>query len=82
VTILDRTKLRTGSRMSVAAPMFHALGIGMLMLTLALGGTVLTHRRFDAEAALAQASLHRAQALRASCYPGSRSRRHITRGKG
>jgi acyl-CoA synthetase (AMP-forming)/AMP-acid ligase II len=65
VTILDRTRLRTGSRVSVAMPMFHGLGLGMLMLTLALGGTVLTRREFDAEAALAQASLHRADAFTA-----------------
>ena len=65
VTILDRTGLRTGSRISVAMPMFHGLGLGMLMLTVALGGTVLTHRHFDAEAALAQASLQRADAFTA-----------------
>jgi acyl-CoA synthetase (AMP-forming)/AMP-acid ligase II len=65
VTILDRTALRTGSRISVAMPMFHGLGLGMLMLTLGLGGTVLTHRHFDAEATLAQASLHRADAFTA-----------------
>ncbi|OBG34030.1 acyl-CoA synthetase [Mycobacterium alsense] len=65
VTILDRTGLRAGSRISVAMPMFHGLGLGMLMLTVALGGTVLTHRHFDAEAALAQASLHRADAFTA-----------------
>ncbi|OBB89805.1 AMP-binding protein [Mycobacterium sp. 852002-40037_SCH5390672] len=65
VTILDRTRLRTGSRISVAMPMFHGLGLGMLMLTCALGGTVLTRREFDAEAALAQASLHRADAFTA-----------------
>lgn len=65
VTILDRTGLRTGSRISVAMPMFHGLGLGMLMLTVALGSTVLTHRHFDAEAALAQASLHRADAFTA-----------------
>jgi acyl-CoA synthetase (AMP-forming)/AMP-acid ligase II len=65
VTILDRTRLHTGSRISVAMPMFHGLGLGMLMLTVALGGTVLTHREFDAEAALAQASLHRADAFTA-----------------
>ena len=45
--------------------MFHGLGLGMLMLTMALGGTVLTHRQFDAEAALAQAALHRADAFTA-----------------
>ncbi len=65
VTILDRTRLHTGSRISVAMPMFHGLGLGMLMLTVGLGGTVLTQRHFDAEAALAQASLHRADAFTA-----------------
>lgn len=65
VTILDRTRLRTGSRISVAMPMFHGLGLGMLMLAVGLGGTVLTNRHFDAEAALAQASLHRAHAFTA-----------------
>ncbi len=65
VTILDRTGLRLGSRISVAVPMFHGLGLGMAMLTVGLAGTILTRRRFDAEAALAQASLHRAQAFTA-----------------
>ncbi|EUA15074.1 AMP-binding enzyme family protein [Mycobacterium kansasii 732] len=65
VTILERTRLRVGSRMALATPMFHGLGFGMLTLTIGLGGTVLTRRRFDAEAALAQASLHRADALSA-----------------
>ncbi len=63
VTILERTRLRVGSRIAVAVPMFHGLGLGMLMLTVSLGGTVLTHRRFDAEATLAQASLQRADAM-------------------
>ena len=63
MTILERTRLRVGSRIAVAVPMFHGLGLGMLMLTVSLGGTVLTHRRFDAEATLAQASLQRADAL-------------------
>jgi acyl-CoA synthetase (AMP-forming)/AMP-acid ligase II len=63
VTILERTGLRVGSRIAVAVPMFHGLGLGMLMLTVSLGGTVLTRRRFDAEAALAQASLQRADAF-------------------
>jgi acyl-CoA synthetase (AMP-forming)/AMP-acid ligase II len=65
MTILDRTKLHSGSRIAVAVPMFHGLGLGMTMLTIALGGTILTHRRYDAETALAQASLHRADAFTA-----------------
>jgi acyl-CoA synthetase (AMP-forming)/AMP-acid ligase II len=64
-SILDRTGLRMGSRIAVAVPMFHGLGLGMLILTMALGGTILTRRRFDAEAALVQASQCRADALTA-----------------
>jgi acyl-CoA synthetase (AMP-forming)/AMP-acid ligase II len=63
VTLLQRTRLRVGSRIAVAVPMFHGLGLGMLMVTISLGGTVLTHRRFDAETTLAQASLQRAHAM-------------------
>ena len=65
LTILDRTQLHAGSRMAVAVPMFHGLGLGMTILAVGLGGTILTHRRFDPEAVLAQASLHRADALTA-----------------
>ncbi|OBK19707.1 AMP-binding protein [Mycobacterium asiaticum] len=65
MTLLARTGLRVGSRIALAAPMFHGLGFGILMLAIALGGTVLTRRRFDAEAVLAQASLHRAEAMSA-----------------
>jgi acyl-CoA synthetase (AMP-forming)/AMP-acid ligase II len=59
-SILDRTGLRIGSRIAVAVPWFHGLGFGMLILTMTLGGTALTLRRFDAEATLAQASENRA----------------------
>ncbi|OBJ62676.1 acyl-CoA synthetase [Mycobacterium sp. 1423905.2] len=65
VTLLERTRLPAGSRVALAVPMFHGLGFGILMLAMGLGGTVLTHRRFDAEATLAQASLQRADALSA-----------------
>lgn len=65
VTILERTRLQVGSRVALAVPMFHGLGFGILILTMGLGGTVLTHRRFDAETTIAQASLHQADALSA-----------------
>jgi acyl-CoA synthetase (AMP-forming)/AMP-acid ligase II len=65
MTLLARTGLRAGTRIALAAPMFHGLGFGILMMAMGLGGTVLTGRRFDAEAALAQASLHRAEAMSA-----------------
>ncbi len=63
VAFLDRIGLRAGSRIALPMPMFHVFGFGMLLLTVTLGGTLLTRRRFDAEATLAQASLHRAHAL-------------------
>jgi acyl-CoA synthetase (AMP-forming)/AMP-acid ligase II len=64
-SILDRTRLQTGSRIALPVPMFHGLGFGMLVLAIGLSGTVLTQRRFDAEATLAQASEHRADAMTA-----------------
>ncbi len=65
LAFLDRIGLRAGSRIAVPVPMFHVFGFGMVLLTAILGGTLLTRRRFDAEATLAQASLHRAHALAA-----------------
>jgi acyl-CoA synthetase (AMP-forming)/AMP-acid ligase II len=62
-SILDRTGLRTGSRVAIPVPMFHGLGFGILILAIGLGCTVLTRSRFDAEATLVQASEHRAEAM-------------------
>jgi acyl-CoA synthetase (AMP-forming)/AMP-acid ligase II len=64
-SIMDRTGLRTGSRIAIPVPMFHGLGFGVLVLAIGLGGTVLTLRRFDAEATLTQASKHHADAMTA-----------------
>ena len=63
VTLLERTRLSVGSRIALAAPMFHGFGLGALILAISLGGTIMTHRRFDAETTLARASLQRADAL-------------------
>jgi len=63
VTLLERTRLSVGSRIMLAAPMFHGFGLGTLILAVSLGGTIITHRRFDAETTLARASLQRADAL-------------------
>ncbi|OBA59619.1 acyl-CoA synthetase [Mycobacterium sp. 1100029.7] len=65
VTILERTRLRAGSRIALATPMFHGLGFGIMTLAVSLGATMLTRRRFDAEETLAQASLQRAEAMSA-----------------
>jgi acyl-CoA synthetase (AMP-forming)/AMP-acid ligase II len=64
-SILDRTGLKIGSRVAIPVPMFHGLGFGITILAIGLGGTVLTRSRFDAEAALVQASTRRADAMAA-----------------
>ncbi|MFD0000291.1 AMP-binding protein [Nocardia sp. NPDC127526] len=58
-SILHRTGLRTGSVIAVGIPMFHGFGLGVLLLGLALGGKLVMHRHFDAEAALAAIAGHR-----------------------
>ncbi len=40
VTLLERTRLSVGSRIMLAAPMFHGFGLGMLILAVSLGGTM------------------------------------------
>ncbi|WP_341267974.1 AMP-binding protein [Gordonia malaquae] len=62
-TVLDRTGLRTGSRMVVAVPLFHAFGLATMGLTLGLGGTVIVRSRFDPVATVNQCVRHRAHAL-------------------
>ncbi len=49
---VERIPLRTGGATFIASPMFHATGLSQLILSLALGTTVVVRRRFDAEATL------------------------------
>lgn len=62
-SILERTRLRAGGRIVIAVPLFHAFGFAIVMLGATLGATLILRRRFDAEAALAQASIQRADAV-------------------
>jgi fatty-acyl-CoA synthase len=50
--LLERIPLRRGGAMFIASPMFHATGLSQLIVTLALGSTVVVRRRFDPEATL------------------------------
>jgi len=45
--ILIRLGFRVGQRVLVAPPLFHAWGLKLLLSTLSLGGTLITHARFD-----------------------------------
>ena len=63
VAALSRLPLRVGETTVVAAPAFHAWGLGHLSLALLLGSTVVLQRRFEPERVLAAVEQHRASAL-------------------
>ncbi len=62
-TGLGILRLKDGDVSVVPPPFFHALGFAMLMSTLAVGGTVVSHRRFDPEQVLQDIEDHAATVL-------------------
>lgn len=63
VSVLSLIPLQAREVTVVAAPAFHAWGLGNLTLAMVLGSTVVLQRRFDPEAVLAAVQEHRATAL-------------------
>jgi acyl-CoA synthetase (AMP-forming)/AMP-acid ligase II len=63
VAALSAVPLRAGETTVIAAPAFHAWGLGHLSLAMVLGSTVVLHRRFDADRVLAAVEQHRASVL-------------------
>lgn len=63
VSALDRIPLRAQETTVIAAPVFHAWGLGHLSLAMVLGSTVVLHRRFDPHRVLASVQEQRATAL-------------------
>ncbi len=63
VAALSRIPLRTGETTVLAAPAFHAWGLGHVSIAMLLGSTLVTSRRFDPERVLASVERHRATAL-------------------
>jgi fatty-acyl-CoA synthase len=61
--VLDRIPLPSRSAIYVAAPLFHATGLALASLGLALGNRVILTRRFDPEATLATIAKYRVGAL-------------------
>jgi fatty-acyl-CoA synthase len=61
--ILSRIPFRTREATFVTSPAYHAWGLGMAGLAVALGSTVVLRRRFDAEETLAGLVAHRCTAL-------------------
>ncbi len=65
VAFLDRVPLRHRDTTLIAAPLFHAWGLGNFALSLVAGATVVLQRRFDAESVLAAVEEHRVTVLAA-----------------
>jgi fatty-acyl-CoA synthase len=65
VAFLDRIPLRHRDTTLIAAPLFHAWGLGNYALSLVAGATVVLQRRFDAESVLAAIEEHRVTVLAA-----------------
>ena len=63
VAALSALPLRTGETTVIAAPAFHAWGLGQLSLAMLLGSTVVLQRRFDADRVLCAVEQHRASVL-------------------
>ena len=61
--ILSRIPFRAREVTYVASPVYHAWGLGVSTLGLALGSTLIMRRRFDPEATLVALAEHRASAL-------------------
>lgn len=63
VSALSRIPLRAQETTVIAAPVFHAWGLGHLSLAMLLGSTVVLHRKFDPERVLRSIEAQRATAL-------------------
>jgi acyl-CoA synthetase (AMP-forming)/AMP-acid ligase II len=63
VSALSRIPLKARETTVIAAPVFHAWGLGHLSLAMLLGSTVVLHRKFDPERVLASIEAQRATAL-------------------
>lgn len=61
--ILSRIPFRSRETAFIAAPVYHAWGMGTSVLMLALGSTVVLRRRFDPEDVLVALAEHRCSAL-------------------
>jgi acyl-CoA synthetase (AMP-forming)/AMP-acid ligase II len=61
--LLERVPWRAEEATVIAAPMFHAWGLGQLLMSTIMACTVVTRRNFDPEATLELVDRHRASGL-------------------
>ena len=68
----------------MAPPVYHAWGLGMSLLAIGLGSTIVVRRRFDPEAVLVALEQHRCRALAVvpgHAQPAAIARRRAHRGR-
>jgi len=61
--LLDKVPFRAGEVTELAVPMFHALGFSHAVLGVALGSTLVLHRKFDPKGTLDSLEEHHATAM-------------------
>ncbi|MDP3891756.1 acyl-CoA synthetase [Nocardioides sp.] len=61
--ILERVPFKANGTVELCAPMFHSLGLGYMMLLMALGTTMVLRRRFDPERTLASIAEHHSDGM-------------------
>jgi fatty-acyl-CoA synthase len=61
--ILSKIPFRSREATFIASPVYHAWGLGVSVLTLGLGSTIVVRRRFDPEATIVALVEHRCTAL-------------------
>ena len=61
--ILSRIPFQSREATFIASPVYHAWGLGVSVLTLGLGSTIVVRRRFDPEATILALAEHRCSAL-------------------
>ena len=61
--ILSRIPFRARESTLIAPPVYHAWGLGMSILAISLGSTMVVHRRFDPGVTLSALAQHRCTAL-------------------
>jgi fatty-acyl-CoA synthase len=61
--LLERAPFRSGDKVEICAPMFHSLGLAFMLLTIALGSTVVARRKFDPAAVVASIEANRSRGM-------------------
>ena len=79
-SLIDMIPYRSGQTMVIAAPLFHSWGFLHFVVALPTNSTMVLHRRFDPEGALAAVERHRRERARRGAGDGAADPRPARRG--